>query len=326
MKRSVSVWVSAVAITTLMMTFAYAADSKIDKNAATVNGKVITQAEVDQEVGRYEKQMTMTGQTPDDAQKKEMRQKVLDGLVDRELLLQESNRLGIKVADSEVDEQVATIKKRFPKEEEFTGALSKMGITEKDLRKQFSEGMAIKKMIDQEVASKISVSEADAKAFYDAHPDLFKMPERVRASHILVKVDQNASDEDKAKAREKLTEAGKRIKKGEDFAVIAKEVSECPSAAKGGDLDYFQRGQMVPEFEEVAFALKPGETSDIVTTQFGFHIIKVVDKKEAGSVPFDEVKERVEQHLKQEKVNEQLTQYVSQLKSKANVEILANKS
>lgn len=320
MKRIFSVWVTVMAIATLlMMPFAYAAGNDSEK-AASVNGKVITQAEVDQEVGRYERQMSMTGQTPDDAQKKEMKQKVLDGLVDRELLLQESNRLGVKVSDNEVDEQVATIKKRFPNEGEFAGALSKMNITEGDLRKQFSEGMAIKKMIDQEVASKISISEADAKTFYDGHPDLFKMPERVRASHILVKVEQNAGDADKAKAREKIAEARKRLQKGEDFAVVAKEVSQCPSAAKGGDLDYFQRGQMVPEFEEVAFKLKPGEISEIVTTQFGFHVIKVVDKKDAGSVPFEEVKERIEQHLKQEKVNEQLTQYVSQLKSKAKIE------
>ena len=120
----------------------------------------------------------------------------------------------------------------------------------------------------------IAVSEADARAYFDAHPDEFKMPERVHASHILVKVDPNASDASKAESRKKLEGIKARLDGGEDFAKLAEENSDCPSSAKGGDLGFFTRGQMVAPFEEAAFALNPGDTSDVVETRFGFHLIK----------------------------------------------------
>jgi peptidyl-prolyl cis-trans isomerase C len=212
------------------------------------------------------------------------------------------------------------LKKRFPNEAEFDNLLKKMEISEADLKTQFSQDMAIKKLIDQQVASKVTVSDEDTKAFYDGNPEVFKTPEMIRASHILVKVDPQATDEEKAKAREKINDAQKRVQKGEDFATLAKELSDCPSSANGGDLDFFQKGQMVKPFEDAAFALKPGAVSDVVETQFGFHIIKVTDKKDAGAMSYDEIKGRIEQHLKQEKVNQQLSQYVDQLKGKAKIE------
>lgn len=288
---------------------------------ASVNGTPIYMADLDTEMSRYEKQMSMTGQAPDAAKLAEMRKKVLDSLISRELLKQQSQKLGIKVSDAEVAAQVDALKKRFPSDAEFTSTLKKMNLTEDKLKQQFSQDMAIKKMIDEQVANKVTITPEDTKAFYDGNPDLFKAPEMVRASHILIKVDPKASPEDKAKAKEKIVAIQERIKKGEDFAAVAKEVSECPSSANGGDLDFFQRGQMVGPFEDAAFKLKPGEYSDVVETQFGFHLIKVTDKKEAGVTPYDDIKAKIEQHLKQDKVNKELTAYVDQLKSQAKVEI-----
>ena len=133
-----------------------------------------------------------------------------------------------------------------------------MNLTEADLKAQLRQDLNIKKLIDQQVASKVTITQEEAKAFYASHPELFKAPEMVRASHILIKVEPNASAEDKAKARERITAIQKRVKKGDDFAALAKEASECPSGANGGDLDYFQRGQMVGPFEEVAFSAEAG--------------------------------------------------------------------
>ena len=330
MKKSTT-WVLALIFTFMLAIFgpcvyakkdAKAKDTKKDKDkVAMVNGTTITQADLDTEMGRYERQMTMTGRTLEPDQRAEMKKKVLDGLVDRELLIQQSKKLDIKVTEAEINDQVAALKKRFPNEQEFNNTLGKMKMSETDLKAQFGQDMTIKKMIEQEITSKISISDEDAKAFYDGHPDLFKTQEMVRASHILIKVDPKATDDDKAKAREKIVEIQKRIQ-NEDFAVVAKEVSECPSSAKGGDLDFFQRGQMVGPFEEAAFALKPGTVSDIVETQFGYHLIKVTDKKEAGTMPFADIKERIVQHLKQEKVDQQLSQYVEQLRANSKIEIL----
>jgi peptidyl-prolyl cis-trans isomerase C len=180
--------------------------------------------------------------------------------------------------------------------------------------------MAIKKMIEQEVTSKITITPEKSKSFYEKNPELFKTPEMVKASHILVTVPENASDEQKAQAKTKIEEVQKRLQKGEDFAALAKEVSDCPSKEKGGDLDFFERGQMVGPFEEAAFALKPGETSGIVQTQFGFHLIKVTDRKEPSTTPYEEIKGKIEQHLKQEEANEQLVKYIEGLRTNAKIE------
>jgi peptidyl-prolyl cis-trans isomerase C len=298
-------------------------DAKKDK-VAIVNGTVITRAAYDEEIKRYEKQLAMSGRPADPAQRDTLKEKVLEGLVDRELLKQEAQKLGIKADDREVDEQIATLKKRFPSEADFAKTLSSMNLTEAELKAQYKQDMAIKKLIDQQIASKVTVTDQEAKAFYDANPDLFKSPETVRASHILIQVPQNASEADKAKAREQITAIQKRLQKGEDFAAVAKETSQCPSSAKGGDLDYFSRGQMVGPFEEAAFSLKPGEMSGIVETQFGYHLIKVTDKKDAGVVPYDEIKEKIEQHLKQQKVNQEMGQYLAGLKSKVKIETFLN--
>jgi peptidyl-prolyl cis-trans isomerase C len=143
----------------------------------------------------------------------------------------------------------------------------------------------------------------------------------VRASHVLVKVDKTATAEQKAQALEKIKAVQKRIQSGEDFAKVAKEVSDCPSKDNGGDLNFFQKGQMVAPFENAAFSMKPGQTSDIVETEFGYHIIKVTDQKAAGTMSFDEVKPRIEQHLKTEKMSQELPKYVETFKSKAKIEI-----
>lgn len=291
------------------------------KKVADVDGTVITQGQVDTEFSRYEKQMGMTGQAPEQSQVAEIKKKVLDGIVNREVLFQESQKLGFKTEDTEIDEQIGQLKQRFQNEAEFTAILARMNLTEADMKSQLAKDMSIKKLVDKQVADTIVVTDEQVKAFYDGNPDIFKTQEMVRASHILIKVDANASPEDKAKARDKLTEIQKRIKNGEDFATIAKESSECPSSARGGDLDFFQRGQMVKPFEDVAFALAVGSMSDIVETQFGCHLIKVTEKKDAGTVSFDEVKDRIAQHLKQEAVNQKFPAYVTDLRSKAKVQL-----
>jgi peptidyl-prolyl cis-trans isomerase C len=299
-----------------------AKDAKKDK-AAIVNGTAITQSQLDTEIGRYERQISLTGRTVSPEQLEEMKKMVLQNLVNQELLTQESNKLGIKVSESEISDQMAALKQKFPSEKEFSETLGRLKLTEADLKDQLSRDMAIKKAIDQEVASKISISGDETKAFYDGHPDLFKTPEQVRASHILIKVDPNATAEEKAKAYGKIEEIQKKLKNGDDFAGLAKEYSECPSSANGGDLDYFERGQMVPSFDKAAFEQKKGVVGDIVETQFGYHLIKVTDRKEAGTMSYDEMKDKIAQHLKQEKVNQQMSQYIDQLKSKGKIEILS---
>lgn len=291
-------------------------------NVATVNGVAITKSDFDVEVSRLDKQIAMSGRTPADNEMAVMKQKILDNMIGREVLKQEAVKQGIKADEAEITLQMAELKKKFGSDEEFKNALSKMNVTEASIRSQFADELALRKLIEKNVADNITLGPNDAKDFYDKNPDIFKSPDMVRASHILVKVEPGASPEDKAKALEKMKAIQKRIQGGEDFAAVAKEVSDCPSKEQGGDLDFFARESMVGPFADAAFAMKTGQTSDIVETEFGYHLIKDTDRKEAGVMAFEEMKPRIEQHVKSEKVNQQLTQYVDKLKSSAKIEVL----
>jgi peptidyl-prolyl cis-trans isomerase C len=287
---------------------------------AVVNGSVITQEDFDREMGHVLQRLASMGKSFDDSQLLAIKKEVLEGLIHGELLYQESQRKGIKVEEVAINEQLETLKKRFPSEDEFKTALNKMNLSEADIRSQIKKGLAIQQFITKHIAEKVTVSDKELKAYYDSHPDSFKQPEQVRASHILIKVDPQADESQRAEARKKIEEIQQKLQKGEDFATLAKELSQGPSSAKGGDLDYFRRGQMVKPFEEAAFALKPGEVSDLVETRFGYHLIKVIDKKPETAIPYEDIKEKVGQYLKDKKVHEEVGLYVKKLKEDAKVE------
>mgnify|MGYP001820530167 FL=1 len=305
----------------LMPAFAWAAEKKApgDK-VAVVNGVTINQGTYDRELNFFVRRAATGGKQIPDAQMAQMKNEVLESLIERELLFQESKKKGIQVKSEAVSDQLQKIKQRYPNPEEFKKLLSSMGLTESDVLSQIARGMAIQELIDKEVAEKIKVSDEETKSFYDRNPQLFQQPEQVKASHILIKVQSNAPDEQKAEARKKIETVQQKVQKGEDFATLAKTYSEGPSGPRGGDLGYFRRGQMVKPFEEAAFSLKPNETSDIVETQFGYHLIKVDDKKPATKMAYAEVKDRLSEHLKKQKTDSETNAYIETLRKDAKIE------
>ena len=292
-----------------------------DKKIAVVNDVVIFQNQFDKELSIHLDRISRQGQQVSDAQMAELKKNVLEGLIERELLYQQSRKVGIKVADQAVDEQLAKIKQRFPGEQDYKNALTAMKLTEDEVKAQIARGLAIRELINQEIMSKIEVSDEESKAFYDANPQLFKQPEQVKASHILIKVEPDATDAQKAEARKKIDEIQQKIKAGGDFAELAKEFSEGPSNVRGGDLGYFRRGQMVKPFEDAAFAMQPGEVSDVVITRFGYHLIKVYDKKSEEILAYTDVKEKLGQRMKQDKAEKEAGSYIEQLKKDAKIEL-----
>jgi peptidyl-prolyl cis-trans isomerase C len=277
-----AVKVTIVLALILVSAVVIAADKKAPGDMiAVVNGTVITRGEFDR-VRDYElRRAAQSGQQIPEAQMKKVENSILDSLIVGELLFQESKKKGVQVKPETVDEQLSIIKKRFPNEAEFNKALEKTNMTESKIKSDISRDMAIQQLIDKEVDQKVKITDEESKTFYDTNPQFFQQPERVKASHILIKVDEGVSEAKKAEARKKIKDIQKKVQKGEDFATLAKTYSEGPSAPKGGDLDFFGRGQMVKPFEDVAFSLEPNETSDIVETRFGYHLIKVVDKQPA---------------------------------------------
>lgn len=310
-------------VLTLIMvpTLALAAEKKAPADkAAVVNGVTISKDDFDRELDFFVKRANQRGQQVPQAQMGMMKNEVLDSLIDRELLFQESEKKGIKINPEEVSDQFQKIQQRYPSKDEFKKLLSEMGLTESDVQKQISRGMAIQQLIDKEVGDKIKIGDEEVKSYYDANPQLFQQPEQVQASHILVKVDASATQAQKDEARIKIESVQKKAQKGEDFATLAKTYSEGPSGPQGGDLGYFRRGQMVKPFEEAAFNMKPNETSDIVETQFGYHLIKVVDKKPAQKIAYADVKERLSEHLKKQKMDSEAKTYIQSLRGGAKIE------
>ncbi len=293
-----------------------------EDKVAVVNGSVITRAQFDREMGMVRERFAQQGRPLGDIQMLAIQNQVLESLISRELLYQESQKKGIKVEKEIVTEQFDTIKERFTSEEEFRNTLKRMNISEDLLKSQIERGLVIQEFVDKEFGQKVTIPDKDAKAYYDSHPDSFKRPEQVRASHILAKADPNATEPQKGEARKKIEEVQRKVKKGEDFADLAREFSEGPSNVNGGDLGFFGRGQMVKPFEDAAFALKPGEVSDIVETQFGYHLIKVTDRQPETVVAYGDVKDRLQQYLKEQKVQEELGKYIEKVKGEAKIERL----
>lgn len=319
-KRGKWLWPLATALALIALpSFAGEKDPSESKVAA-VSGSVITQDDFNKEMARVQQVLAKSGRSFDDSQLLEIKKEVLESLIKRELLYQESQNKGVKVEEAALNEQIESMRKRFSTEAELKSALSRMNLTEADVKSEIERLMAIQKFIDEQIFKKVTVSEEESRAYYESHPDLFKKPEQVLASHILIKVDPKAEESKKTEARKTLETIMERLKKGEDFAELAKEFSQDPSSSKGGDLGYFGQGQMVKPFEEAAFALKTGEVSGVVETKFGYHLIKVFDKKDETTMAYEEIKDRLQEHLKQEKVKEQLNQYVEELKGKAKIE------
>ena len=196
---------------------------------------------------------------------------------------------------------------------------------EPDVKQQlklFTDNFLANEFLRKEVVQKISIPESELKSYYDSHKEEFKTPEMVRASHILIKVSPSASAEEKKKAKEKAEDILKKIKSGQDFAKLAAEFSDDPgSKTKGGDLGFFEKGRMVKPFEDAAFSLKPGQVSGIIETQFGYHIIKVTEKKNAGIASFDTAKEQIKQKLLQESIKKKVAEFIDKAMKDAKAEI-----
>jgi peptidyl-prolyl cis-trans isomerase C len=292
------------------------------EKAAVINGTIITKNEYNRELNLYIDRITRQGRQINDSQLANLKTEILDSLINRELLYQQSQKTGVVVQPQEMMNEVTAIKQRFPSEDEFNKAISNMDLTEATLKVRITQRLAIQKFIDKQIADKIVVSTDESKQYYNANPQLFKQSGEVRASHILIKVDPAADDAKKAEAQTKIKMIQQKLRNGENFAELAKTSSEGPSSVNGGDLGFFKRGQMVKPFEDAAFALEPNEVSKIIQTRFGYHIIKVVEKKPERKISYEEIKKRLDEHLKQRKVQEEVGLYLIELRKTAKIEKL----
>lgn len=286
--------------------------------AALVNGESISIGQVDRVVAQWRK----AGQAPVDLTLPitQLRKSALDQLVDRLLLYQEAQNKGFEADSALVEMQIQQFTAQFPTEQAQANALRPMGLNVDGLREIYAQDLSIQNFIQQTVMPTVEVGDEDCQQYFQQNQQQFQMPERVRASHILFKVDETAAPEDEAEARAKAAQVLERARRGEDFAKLAEEFSEGPSAPRGGDLGYFQRGQMVPPFDAAVFSLDIGEISDIVRTSYGFHIIKLVDRQEPRVVSYDEAAPRIKSVLQQQGLNDRLQALVQELRRDADIQ------
>ena len=286
---------------------------------ARVNGVAIPAAD-------FQKALTAFAKSPSAAQvppgqEKAVQQFLLNQMIGGELMYQVAKNTPVKDQDKQISDALGRLKARFKTDEDYKKGLQEQGLNEKDLRELIRRNVIIENHVEQVVVPKQTVTDAEVKAFYDKNPETFTQPEQVRASHILITLDAKATDADKKKAKEKVDGLLKQIKAGADFAKLAQENSGCPSSKQGGDLGYFGKGQMVKPFEETAFAMKPGEVSGVVETQFGYHIIKLTERKAPSKVAFDDVKAKIADSLKRKKVSEAINATLEDAKKKAKIEV-----
>lgn len=288
--------------------------------AAKVNGVPITTLELNRSFQAHVQVPYSTVQ--EDPRAKEVLRQILDNLIDRELLLQRAKSLKMAVPAQQVDTQMEQLLQRFPSKEALDQALTAQNLTMDSVKKDVESQLLRQQLVKKEILDKVNVSAGDVQTFYDKNKGKYVEEEQVRARHILIKVPPEVSPTDEAKLKGKADDALKRVKQGEDFAGLATELSDDGSKENGGDLGFFPRGRMVPAFEEVAFTLQPGQTSDVVRSQFGYHIIKVEDRKTGRALAFDEAKSQVKDDLTQQQTYERYQQYMAGLRSKAKVEVL----
>ena len=274
---------------------------------AWVNGQTISRAEFERELARsLELADGTSAPTPD--QLAALRQTVLQARMDRLLFVQEAKKRGLEIQPSDVEERLRRMRADWPPQE-FEALLAQRHQTLDELRTEIRAQLAQERLFHELVYPRVAVTEEEIRAELQAHPELVQEPEQVHAAQIVVK------ELDQAK------EIRARLREGAKFADLARQRSLSADAKDGGDLGWFPRGVMPPQFDEVAFSLGPGQISDVVTTDYGFHLFKVLERRPARKKDLAAVRGEVERTLLRAKQEQAQTDFVTQLRSKAEIRI-----
>jgi peptidyl-prolyl cis-trans isomerase C len=290
--------------------------------AARVNGTVILQSDLERAVENVLIRNGMdASQTA--AFMNQFGPRLLDQLIQGKLLYQEAMKNGYEADPAKVDEVLSELSARIGSPEEFKSQMEEKGFTEETLKDNIREQLTIQRYVEEIIVPKAVVPEEAVRAAYDQNPQKFERSEEIRASHILIKAEESDPQGKKDEALEKAGDiASLARQEGSDFAALAREHSEGPSASAGGDLGFFAKGRMVKPFEDKAFSMKVGEISDPVLTRFGYHVIQITDRREGGKISFEEAREKLAADLKNRMVGELVNRRIDELKQTAQIEIL----
>jgi len=314
---------SLLSICLVMLPLATSAQSAQVGLAAKVNGTEISRARFET---TFESHIERRGinvammQSPDAL--KQLKRQILDLLIGQELLWQQAKKDGFVAASAQVDQAVDHVRRRYRSEEVFLQELKSGSFTEDSYRDNLKQELSVRRWAEETIAKNISVSAQEVHDFYVKNPDRFIRPDEINARHVLIKVGPGADEATVTEARKQIEKILAEAKQGADFAALAQKHSQGPSAPKGGELGFLPRGRLVKPFEEAAFALKPGEISDVVRTQYGFHIIKLEARRGGDTISQKEAEPSIRDYLSSMKTQEAIQERVRVLRETGNVEIL----
>ncbi len=299
------------------------ADTVVEDIVARVNNQIITRSQFQRE----EKQMRDEAEQQDPSRAQQMiaqgEKDVLRGLIDRALLLDKGKDLGI-TADTELIKRLDEIRKQMKLQsmDDLEKAAQAQGVSFEDFKQNMKTEIITQEVIKREVAPHINVSNQEMRRFYEQHKSELAHGEAVRLSEILISTDEAGNDEQKIEAaKAKAEDLLKQIRAGADFAELAKKESQDPSGAQGGDLGPFERGKLAKQLEDVTFAMKKGDVSDVIRTRQGFVILKVTDHLAAGVPSYADVESRVQEAVYMQKMQPALREYLKKLREEAYIDV-----
>lgn len=288
----------------------------VDGVAVKINEDIITISDVQQRVAEFAKAKGITSKK----KLKKAEEDIISRMITDKLFLHRAKEMGITVEEKDVELAITDIrKKNGATEEQFKAVLEKNGFTYEQYKLDVKDQIIISKVTGMDIRSKITISEKEIRNYYEKHKSEFSEPEEVKASHILIAFNKDKSED---KARRRAYKIYGQLKKGESFASMARLYSDDGTAKDGGDLGFFNRGMMVSKFEDAAFALRVGEIGEPIKTQFGYHIIKVTDKKAPKPHSLEKAHSSIESKVGQEKYQKKYKEVVAELKAKSYIEIL----
>jgi len=297
-------------------------EAVVDRVVAVVNQEIITLSEVEKWIDPLKDEIVTKDRLERREQVQEICRKVLERLIEEKLIDQEVKKSGVKVPSKEVEATLEEVKRRnAATQEDLEKALAADGLTLEAYKKQIEKGLQRQKLINWSVKVETKAGEKEFREFYQKNMDRYRTNETYRPGQILFIIPKGATPEEIREIKKKCQKVLEKIKGGEDFGEMALLYSEDTSNKDRGDLGYFKKGELLPAFQREALRLKVGEVSEIVRTEFGVHIIKLLDRKGMDPLPFEEVQEKVKADYFESEMEKALKQYLSTLKEKSVIDI-----
>lgn len=301
-----------------------AADAAIVEGiAAVVNNEVITYSEINEAVESYADNLPKNiSPEQKEAVLKQARKVLLNKMVENALITQEAKRVGITVKDEEITAHIMDmLNSRNISLEQFKQGLAKEGMTYERYRKDLRDHLMKLKLSSREVRSKITITEEEIGEYYAKHRQVYEGKEAVKIRQILFPVPPKAPPQVVQKMKQAAEEVESKLKAGESFEKVMQDVAETADTHSGEDLGFIEKGTMLSEVDEVAFRLKLGETSPVIESSAGFHIIQVVDKRGAGIKPLEEVREEIKNEIGKAKMERKAQEWIEELRKRSFLEI-----